>query len=209
MTTNFIPPKDTKNYTKSPGEKWRQAKGYSSNYYVSSMGRILTLTHYGHKNSPAIMKPAYHYDKRRNSETHYLRTVMDRKSVKVHRVVAQAWVENPNDYPQVNHINGIKDDNRAENLEWCTNSENQVHAYKNGLSNPRLGAANNKTLLTAEQVMEIRTAWDTGINRLSRKDYAKKFGVKEAAIKSILENKSWKWLPLTKYRYNNGKKYLR
>ena len=52
----------------------------------------------------------------------------------VHRMVAETWIDNPNHYSDVNHINGDKDDNRVENLEWVTHSENLYHAYRTGLS---------------------------------------------------------------------------
>ncbi len=68
----------------------------------------------------------------------YLRVRMslhDRKvSAKIHRLVAIAFIPNPENKPQVNHINCNKEDNRVENLEWVTNGENQIHAYKNGLN---------------------------------------------------------------------------
>ena len=79
-----------------------------------------------------------------------------RKSIKVHRLVAIAYIDNSNSYPQVNHINGIKYDNRVENLEWCNNSQNQIHAYNNGLnyisetSKSKISKANSKIVLDTE-----------------------------------------------------------
>jgi len=60
-----------------------------------------------------------------------------KKSILVHKIVAVAYIPNPNKYPQVNHKNGIKTDNKAENLEWATAKENTRHAINNGLRPPQ------------------------------------------------------------------------
>ena len=58
-------------------------------------------------------------------------------SISVHRLVADTWIDNPNHYKEVNHINGDKDDNSVENLEWTTRSQNVLHAYRTGLNKGR------------------------------------------------------------------------
>ena len=70
----------------------------------------------------------------------------------VHRLVAAAFIKNPKRLPEVNHINGIKTDNRAENLEWCTRKQNAAHAH-NTYSR---GLAHWNSKLTAEKVIQIR-----------------------------------------------------
>lgn len=208
MTTNFTPPKGTKNYTKLSGELWKQAKGYSSNYFVSNLGRILTLTHHGGV-SPAIMKPAMTIQKaKRNRPYKILKTVMDGRSILVHRVVALTWVPNPKNHPQVDHVNGNTLDNRAENLEWVTGSENQIRSFKTGLRERKVGELNHKSRLTDRQVCEIREEWDTTHKR-SRRQLALEYGVSEACIKDVLESRTYRHLPPSKYKYNNRKKLIR
>ena len=134
-------------------EIWKPIVEYDGLYEVSNLGRIKTKDN-------IIKKFVYTKDK-------YFRTSLyknkKRKSFLVHRLVAQAFIPNPENKPQINHINGIKDDNRVENIEWCTQFENMQHAIKNHLNKPLRGSKHPNSRKTNQYDLNNNfiKQWDT------------------------------------------------
>ena len=120
-------------------EIWKDIKGFENYYQVSNLGRVKSkfriIERIDGKNIRKEEKILNPY----TSKKGYLMVDLSvygkrvRKTIAVHRLVAIAFISNIENKPQINHIDGDKTNNRIDNLEWCTNKENQHHAIINGL----------------------------------------------------------------------------
>jgi hypothetical protein len=112
---------------------------------------------------------------------------------RVHRLVAMAFLPNPNNYAEVNHIDGVKTNNNVCNLEWTDRLGNMRHAYRTGLS-PQLGSGENglRAILTQKQVDYIRAHCVKRDKEFSQTALARKFGVSISTINYIVSGKIWR-----------------
>ena len=111
-------------------EIWTPIKGYDGKYEVSNRGNVRSLK-YNKQNKIGIMHPT------RSGAGYLAVTLRDNckpKVVYVHRLVAEAFIPNPSDMPEINHINEDKTDNRVENLEWCTHRYNVNYGKRNKIA---------------------------------------------------------------------------
>ena len=111
------------------------------------------------------------------------------KGIIIHRAVAEAFIPNPENKPQVNHIDGNKENNCVDNLEWVTNKENVTHAIKTGLQN-NSGEHNGKAKLTQQQAEEIRKIRKE--KNVPYRQIAKKYNVSHYTIIQICKNRYYK-----------------
>ena len=131
-------------------EIWKDIINYEGLYQVSNKGRIKSLNY---KNTQQIK-----ILKQYKSTTGYLRTCLCKNGIvkffSIHRLVAQAFIDNRNDLLEVNHIDGDKQNNNINNLEWCTRSENNIHAIKNNLRKSKRGKDNPNSKIIYQKDMQ-------------------------------------------------------
>lgn len=161
-------------------EEWRAISGYEGRYEISSLGRVRTAA--GKVLRFSKLPKGYSLVSLSSGGRH------TGKSFKVSRLVALAFHLNPDGKPQVNHINGVKDDDRACNLEWVTSSENQIHAWATGLRRYRRPSVHPSAKLTREKVEEIRSLVAGG---MALDSVAARFSVSRPTVSNIKNNKYW------------------
>lgn len=169
-------------------EQWKHIKDYPR-YEISNIGRVRTFL----DGKNLILK-------QHNHNKGYKRVALSigndqYKKHYVHCLVLEAFVsEKPANY-QCNHKNGIKSDNRVENLEWVTGIENMHHAIANGLWNPQCGRhpgeSNSHAKLKESDVIKIRELGEF----LSRQEIAQRYNVHPTTIRDILNRKRWAHIP--------------
>ena len=117
---------------------------------------------------------------------------LSRKYFKIHRLVAKAFIPNPNNLPQVNHIDGNKQNNNVENLEWCTQSYNIRHADLIGLRKMPKGENASNAKLTQKDVDYIRTNYIPRDKTYGAIALAKKYHIDRSSITKIMSHKTFK-----------------
>lgn len=178
-------------YSVMEDEIWKDIEGYDGWYQVSNKGRVRSWlnTARNRRDKPRVLKQQNHYgveyvSVRLYSEGGY-------KHETVHRLVIDAFIgKAPGEIGcgigkyQVNHKNGVKDDNRAENLEWVTQKENQEHSWANGRE-----ATYGAGKLTENEVLDIRNAYRLGC--FTQKELGEAYNVCARQINVIVNRKAW------------------
>ena len=175
-------------------EIWKDIDGYEGLYQVSNLGRVMALAnpqmfHRPKKNKLMVQSL--------DTDGYLILGLTDkfghRKTKKVHRLVATAFINNDCNYKEVNHINETKTDNRAENLEWCTTKYNLTYGHR--LDSVR-GEKSGTSKLTDKDVLEIRHIYQKGSLEYGQSALSKKYGVSHIAIGCVVRGETWKHLPL-------------
>lgn len=176
---------------------WKDIEGYEGLYSVSYCGKVRSLDRHrvgvcgrvGFKKG-RILKPGA-------STKGYLYVVLyknrKQKNKAVHRLVGKAFVTNPHNYQCINHKSGIKTDNRVENIEWCTYSQNNQHAYFTGLKTAK-GEKNKNSKLIGKQVIEIKMLL---LHGFKNSEICRKYGVRNNTISNIKTGRAWKHIIIT------------
>jgi len=180
--------------------EWRPISDYEGFYEVSSCGQVRSLKRQIIRSNGRLQTiEAKCLALCVNSSGYYSVNlhnglgVSGRQPALVHRLVAKAFIQNPEKKPHINHIDGVRTNNNLENLEWCTPSENVIHALRTGLSNPQKGSERPLAKLSETDIPLIRSLLSSGVHQ---KTIAKMYSVQRTLISGIKMGRRWKHVVL-------------
>ena len=170
----------------------KDIKGYEGRYAITKNGRIWSYDRNKWMSPHKFKNKIWYY-----SISFQINKKI--KSFKIHRLVAQAYIPNPLNLPQVNHKNGVKNDNRVKNLEWCSAKENHQHAHKNGLypempkgEDGYMTKFTNKLILKIRKEYAVKNGLAKKCHLISYRKLAKKYGMGKSNVEAIITRLSWK-----------------
>ena len=173
-------------------EIWKDVIGYEGLYQVSNLGTIKSLsrTRKNHTNGIACVKERMLNPSTSNGyKCVQLRKNCSGKFIAVHRLVALMFLNNTEDKPTVNHIDGNKLNNVVSNLEWATYTENNIHAIKNKLR-LIIGEDHFAASFSDNEVIELRKIIDSGL--YTQRSIANAYSIKESVVSKIKTRATWK-----------------
>ena len=163
--------------------EWRDIAGYEGLYAVSSLGEIYSY------HSMRIMKTR---DNGRGYRMVGLHRDGQIKCLYVHRIVADAFLDNPDNLPEVNHKDANKSNNAVDNLEWVSSRQNYDHALENNLY--ERGADRRCSKLTEADVRYIKEHCVKFDPVFGIKPLAERFGVSSGTVESVVNGRNWRWV---------------
>lgn len=163
---------------------------------VSEYGDIYGIHDYSKKRVPTVDKDGYLRVSCKYRNTHFDENGIERKYITlfVHRLVAKCFIDNPYNYPVINHKDGNKQNNHYSNLEWCTVKQNHTHALLNNLDKGISGENNPKNKLKKEDILKIRELYSNSEYKGYKfyDIYSEIYNVNRETIRHICKRITWK-----------------
>jgi hypothetical protein len=180
------------NLKEFPQEIWKDISGYEGYYQVSNLGNVKSMSRIVPgprvpiRVKERILKPI----KNNQGYNQVVLSKQNRKNVLVHRLVAFAFLENPDNLPDINHLDSNPLNNKLSNLEWCTATSNQEHANLYGRGPNRMGTKCYRSKINEATVLKVLSLY----TKISQVEISKMLGLHKAHVSKIIHGKCWSQL---------------